>query len=217
MKRVNLIKYGFVRWPEEDFSDDGNRFQCYRAGKNLRVSKIVADGQVYLSISSDCDRGTLPYDIYARLPHFHEANWDYNGVSLETLTDEDIQKFYEACIAYEEEYEAAEASLTYPSIEELEDKALELYNATNEEVKEIKAIFMRYSLDAALRFSSYDWKICQEYLNNLVKELDRNDPAIIPSKIYKTAYSFNYIKSQPRESYWYQYLKTLFNKYGMTI
>lgn len=25
MNRINLIKYGFVRWPEEDFSDDGNK------------------------------------------------------------------------------------------------------------------------------------------------------------------------------------------------
>jgi hypothetical protein len=217
MKRVNLAKYGFVRWIEEDFSDDGNRFQCYRVGNNVRVSKLVADGQVYLSVNSNCGRGTLPYDVYARLPHFHEANWDYNGVSLETLTDEDIQKFYEACVSYEKEYEAAEANIVYPSMEDLEDKAIELYAATNENLKVIRALFMRYSIDAALKFSPYEWKLCQEYLNNLVKELDHNDPAIIPSKIHNTSYSFNYMKQQPKDSYWYECIKNIFNKHGMTL
>lgn len=25
MTRINLVKYGFIRFPEEDFSDDGNK------------------------------------------------------------------------------------------------------------------------------------------------------------------------------------------------
>ena len=68
MKKVMLAKFGFVRWPEEDFSDDGNYFSCYRAGKAVRVSKLVADGQVYLSIDSSCGKGTVPYEVYIALP-----------------------------------------------------------------------------------------------------------------------------------------------------
>ena len=217
MKRIMMNKYGFVRWPEADFTDDGNRFTCYKVGKQVRVSKLVADGQVYLSISSDCGNRTLPFEIYSKLAHYNDANWKWNGVLVSNLTDQDLEDFYNACVLYEQEYEAAEANLQYPTLEELEDKALELYNAVNQEVNEIRAIFMRYSLDLALKLSKYEWQSCQEYLVNLMRELDRNDPAIIPEKIHKTSYSFDYMKRQNKESYWYRCLKDLFNRHGMKI
>ena len=55
MKKIMMNKYGFVRWPEEDFSDDGNRFYCYKVGNRVRVSKLVSDGVAY--ISARVDRG----------------------------------------------------------------------------------------------------------------------------------------------------------------
>ena len=72
MKRIVMAKYGFERWPEKDFTDDSSRYVCYRAGKAIRVSKLIADGQAYLSISSDVGRGTLPYEVYSKLPHYHD-------------------------------------------------------------------------------------------------------------------------------------------------
>jgi hypothetical protein len=87
MKRINLVKYGFVRWPEEDFNDDGNNFTCYRAGKAVVVSKLVSDGQAYLSCGSDVGNHTLPYEIYSKLPNYNNAQWKYNGVSVEDLTE----------------------------------------------------------------------------------------------------------------------------------
>ena len=122
MKRINLTKYGFVRWPEEDFHDDGSNFQCYRAGKAVRVSKLVSDGQVYLSIDSSCGNKTLPHEIYSKLPYYNEANWTYNGVSVETLTEDDIQAFYEACVSYEKAYEETEATIKYPTLEEITEQ-----------------------------------------------------------------------------------------------
>ena len=107
MQRINLTKYGFVRWPEKDCSDDGNRFTCYRAGKKVRVSKLVSEGCAYLSIESSVGNGTLPYDVYSKLPHYHEATWAYNGVSVACLTDNSLKAFYNACVAYEKEYEEA--------------------------------------------------------------------------------------------------------------
>ena len=101
MKRINLTKYGFVRWPGEDFSDDGNRFQCYRAGKKVRASKLVSDGQAYLSCSSDVGNYTLPYEVYSKLPHYNAAQWKYNGVSVEDLTEQDLIDWYNACVEFE--------------------------------------------------------------------------------------------------------------------
>lgn len=214
MKRINLVKYGFVRWPEEDFSDDGNRFQCYRVGKNVRVSKLVADGEVYLS-ASEPTGGKLPYQIYSRLPHYRAANWGLNGVALEPLTDEDLQKFYEACIAYEKEYEEAEVNLVYPTLEELQKKAAELYIATMANVKELEKLFNKYTFDAAVRFSPYEWKNCQEYLKNLIREMDSLDPETCPQKIVNAASSFHFMERKHKESYYFTYIKELFERYCM--
>jgi hypothetical protein len=111
MKRIMLTKYGFERWPEKDFIDDGNRFTCFRAGKNVRVSKHVYNGEVYLSIDTCIGNQIIPYEVYSKLPHYRPAAWNYNGVSVATLTDEDLRNFYNACIAYEQEYENAVANL----------------------------------------------------------------------------------------------------------
>ena len=111
MQRINLTKYGFIRDREEDFSDDGNRFQGYRVGKRVRVSKHVYNGDVYLSIDTCLGDRYLPYTVYSKLPHYKPAAWNYNGVSVATLTDDDLRNFYNACIAYEQEYENAIANL----------------------------------------------------------------------------------------------------------
>lgn len=113
MKRIMLTKYGFERWPEKDFTDEGNRFTCFRAGKNVRVSKHVYNGDVYLSIDTCLGVGDkfLPYAIYSKLPHYRPAAWNYNGISVATLTDDDLRNFYNACIAYEHEYEEAAEKL----------------------------------------------------------------------------------------------------------
>lgn len=80
MTRLNLTKYGFIRFPEEDFSDDGNRFTCYRfSDTNSHISKLVSDGQAYLSAHVN---GQLPYEVYSKLPYYQAATWEYNGVSL---------------------------------------------------------------------------------------------------------------------------------------
>ena len=215
MKRINMVKYGFVRWPEEDFSTIENRFTCYRAGKNVRVSKLVADGEVYLSIASDCGKATLPYQIYSKLPHYNAANWEFNGVTVETLTDEDLYKFYEACVAYEKEYEEAETNFVYPTLEELTMKAQELYIATKADVVFINKLFNKYAFDAATKMAAFEWKTCQDYIKNLVAELDRLDPDTYPNTIFGTSYSFTFMERKYTESYYSTYIKDLFKKYCM--
>ena len=46
MERINLTKFGFVRSPQDDFSDDGSRFTCYRRPgvEKVRISKLVSGG-----------------------------------------------------------------------------------------------------------------------------------------------------------------------------
>ena len=72
MKKIMMTNYGFVRWPEEDFTDDSTRFTCYRVGKRVRVSKCTYNGEAY--ISARIDGAKLPYEVYSKLPHYSPLN-----------------------------------------------------------------------------------------------------------------------------------------------
>lgn len=217
MKRINLAKYGFVRWPEEDVSDDGNRFTCYRAGKKVRVTKLVADGDVYLSASSMVGNSSLPYDVYSNLLHYYEATWAYNGVSVASLTDEDLQMFYNACVAFEQEYEKAEATIQYPTLEEIKDKATRVTAKRLLELDCVELWIKNHALEAAAKFSVYEWKQVQEYTKNLMADGKRYDPSTFPQTIVGKSNSFDFVKPdyEMKDSYWFTYLKELFEKYGL--
>lgn len=216
MKKIMMTKYGFVRWPEKDFSDDGNRFICYRAGKKVRVSKLVADGQVYLSIDSSVGNGTLPYDAYSKLSHYKEAVWSLNGVSLDPLTDEDIRDFYEACLAYEAEYEATEATFELPTLEHIKAKAAAVTAKTLMEIDTVRQLLGTYAALAALKFSEYEWKTIQTYFRNLYNEKKRYDPDTFPQTILGKAASYDFIHKQGymKESYWFRHIVDLFKEKG---
>jgi hypothetical protein len=219
MKKIMMTKYGFVRRPEEDFSDDGNRFTCFRAGKNVRVSKLVADGQAYLSADSSVGNRTLPYDVYSKLPHYHDAGWKWNGVSVASLTEQDLIDFYNACVAYEQEYEAAEASMVYPTLEELTAKAHKIVSHRLFEISKIENRLKKYTREAIEKFSSYEWKRVQDCTKSLMADVKKFDPDTYPQQILGTASSFNFIKSENDmdESYWFKSLKEIFEKYGMKV
>lgn len=202
MKRINLVKYGFVRWPEEDFSDDGNRFICFRAGKNVRVSKLVSDGEVYLSIGSTVGKGTLPHEVYCNLPNYNSASWKYNGVSVDSLTEQDIIDFYNACVSYEKEYEEAEAKIEYPTLEEITAQCEKLTAKAEAEYKQASQLVVEAVLDGTIvNLSDYEIKELKSSLATLKNAVNNNDPKTYPSRIYRKSSSFDFVKPD------YYYLK----------
>ena len=169
MKRIDLVKYGFVRSPEDDFSDDGNRFTCYRVGSKVRVSKLVSDGEAYLSGSiSDSD---LPYEIYSKLPHYSEAEWKYNGVSLSALTEADLQNLYDACVAYEKEWDEAIAGLVLPEAVELNDAAFDLERHRQNEFHNVQLVLSQ-NLEKLFALQDYQYRRVREYYNRLKEEAE---------------------------------------------
>lgn len=100
MKRINLTKYGFIKSPAEDFSDDGTRFYAYRVGI-VMVTKASVKGMTF--ISARADYLGLNYDVYSKLPHFEDID-KLNGVETDKITDKDLSDLYDACIAYGKEY-----------------------------------------------------------------------------------------------------------------
>ena len=215
MTRINLIKYGFIRFPEEDFHDDGSNFTCYRfSDTNSHVSKLVSDGRAYLSAHVN---GNLPYDIYSKLPNYHAATWSYNGISIASLTDEMLKDFFRACVQYEKEYQAAEAAVEYPTLEELTEKCHSVVSKRLFELSKIENLLKRNVREAALKFSSWEWKTIQEYMQHLSAEVTRYNPGTYPQQILGKSTSFNFVKPETNmeDSYWFTHLKELFDKYGL--
>jgi hypothetical protein len=217
MTRINLVKYGFIRFPEEDFSDDGNRFTCYRfsddGGRN-HVSKLVSDGQAYLSCHVE---GNLPYDVYSTLSNYRTATWSFNGISVASLTDEMLQDFFRACVAYEKEYRAAEASIEYPSLEALTEKCHRVVSKRLLELSKAENLLTRHVREAALKFSSYEWSRVQDYMKNLEALVKEFNPETRPKVMYGKYTSFNFIRPEYEmdDSYWFKSIIEIFDKYGL--
>ena len=215
MKRVVLTKYGFIRFPEEDFHDDGNNFTCYKfVDDESHVSKLVDDGEAYLSIHVN---GKLPYEVYSTLPHYKRATWDFNGISVSSLTDALLQDFYKSCVEYEREYRAAEAAIQYPSLEDLTEKAYKVVGKKILELQKLEALVAKHVVGAAMLFSEYDWKRIRDCIQHLNAEIVRFDPTTYPAQIYKTETSFRFIKPEyeMEDSYWFRSIKEVFDKHEL--
>lgn len=215
MKRVNLVKYGFVRWPEEDFSDDGSRFTCYQVGNRVRVSKLVADGQAYIDATLD---GRLPYEVYSNLPYYCDLG-RLNGVSAAGITEEDLQRLYESCLAYEAEYIKAEGSIQYPTIAEISLQCKKIHARAIFELTEAERLFNRKAFDAAMTLSDYYWRTLKERLVELNKRAHRFDSENAINKfatgLYGQSYSFNFCKPTNPDlsaSWYFTDLCKLFNQ-----
>ena len=213
MERITLTKYGFIRSKEDDFSDDGNRFTCYKVGK-VRVSKLVSDGEAYIDAYIDC--GMLPYDIYSKLPHYKDMSV-LNGVSVSSITEDDLQKLYEDCISYEKEYDDAYNAINWPSEKEIADKASEffadyikVYNQLEEE--------LRYNmLTIANRCSSYEWSSLRDYIRSFRNAYEQySDPDDYGRRLFKNVTSLEFVKKTPNveNNFWAKQIRKIIEQYS---
>ena len=154
--------------------------------------------------------------VGSKLPHYPAVH-KLNGVTVSTLTEDDLQELYEACQAYEVEYTNAENSIKYPTLEEIQEKAVKLTAKSLLELSKIESLMSKYALEAAAKFSPYEWKTLQEYTKNLMADVKRHDPEAYPQTILGQQFSFTFVKSdyEMKESYWFTSLRDLFAKYCM--
>lgn len=200
MERINLVKYGFVRSPEDDFSDDGNRFTCYKVGK-VRVSKLVDRGEAY--IAARRDDYSLDYEDYSKLPHYKDLD-KLNGISTCNITEQDLIDLYNACVAYDKEYDEAINTVVWPTMEEIMRARRTEINVRQKELEEIKAAFTFEKLAA---LDSYKARNLVDYIKNMVNAANPNGTdEEYAKRVYKTPYSKSMIKNvdyncQPRYDY----------------
>ncbi len=91
---LNFKKYGFIRTPENDFSDDGNRFKAYDY-KGIEFSYLKAYGEVYLSgrFSRTYDKELLNKEL-AELGNKIISILDrYNGVGSYLVDNETLESY----------------------------------------------------------------------------------------------------------------------------
>lgn len=213
MKRINMTKYGFIRKESEDFSDDGNRFTGYTISSNsrLRVTKLVSDGRAYLS--ADMNGNKLDYTEYSKLPHYN-CVWDYNGIDLNKLTEEDLVDFYNACVEYEKEYLEAEAKVSFPSIEDVKLQCETINAIRKAEIDEVSVLLERAAVRFLLEADRYELGRLRDYYNSLSKRFFNVDE--YPQTIQKSNYGRNFIKptnSDLQPSFYYKELMKILNKY----
>ena len=209
MKKIMMTNYGFVRWPEEDFSDDGTRFTAYRVGERVRVSKCTYKGEAF--IDGTIHGTKLPYEVYSKLPHYSAIS-KLNGVSIESLTDKDLIDLYNDCLDYEREYNEAEANIQMPTLEEIKEQCVKIQAKRIAEFAEVEAMLGKHAAKMAIKLTAWQWKAVQEYLTNLAAKVAVFSPEVYAPKILGSAQSINFCKSDYTElhnCYYYNYLMNL--------
>ena len=191
MKRVDMVKYGFVRTPESDFSDDGTRFYTYRVGKRVRVTKCTYKGEAY--ISADIQGTKLPYEVYSKLPHYSALD-KLNGVSIASLTDNDLFNLCEACLYYEQEYNDAENNIQMPTLDEIKAQCLKVQAKRMEEFTDIEKLMSENAMKLALKLSKWQWTTLRDYLESLVAKLANYNPELYAHTILNSRTSVDFCK-----------------------
>ncbi len=173
MNRINLAKYGFERDLAGDFADDGNRFTCYilPAAPNIRISKLVEHGSVYISGSFIDNK--LDYEEYRDLPKYAAVMWGLNGKkTLYELTEDDLQTFVENCILLNDAYNKAVANAETVSDDEIKAKyVLVQAQAQKDYAKAMEAyngIMCECMRNPYIPADNYYFKSAVEYLKNAI-------------------------------------------------
>lgn len=191
MKRINLLKYGFTRWEHGDFTDDGSKFYCYKAGDRVIVSKCTYNGQVYLSGRIDGDY--LDYNVYSTLPHFKALD-RLNGVLIDGLIEEDLIQFYNDCLEYEKEYKEAEKNVVFPTIEELKEQCLKIRAHYQEQLIKAKNYIEQNALTLFLKADGFTIRRIRTNLEVISNRAKGYDPNTYPQTIQKSCYGINFAK-----------------------
>lgn len=199
MKKINLASYGFIRSPEDDFNDDGNKFICFRV-EDVSISKLVKNGRAY--ISARIDDGKLSYEVYSKLPHYKSLD-KLNGVSVSSLTETDLWDLYKNCVEYSKEYQDAVNQTKYPTLQELQIKCDELTAYLQIQLDRAKQLIKDNILKIFDNGNNYKLKDLLDYYKSLKSNVKNSyNRNTFPQSILNTYLSIDLMKIKPTKS-WY--------------
>lgn len=163
--RLNFKKYGIERLPEEDFSDDGNRFRCYICN-GVPISYLYSDGRYYLSIRVDYLNG-LTYDEYSKLPSYEDCD-KYN------MCDEvDLADVADICKRIKAEYDEALKNVKDVSDDDYKAYTDKYLEKAKQEFEEAKQSIKSLEPEDLLNASEWNIKEIKRDLENIKSEIDR--------------------------------------------
>lgn len=208
MKKINLTKYGFIRSPENDFTDDSNKFSCYKVG-DVEVSKLVHDGTAY--IFARIESYKLPYEVYSKLPHY-KALEKLNGVSVSSLRDEDLIELFNACLSYQQEYQDAVNQTKYPTLQELQTKCDELTADLQNQLDKAGQLIKDNILKVFDEGNGYKVKELMSYYMSLKRNIKSSyNRNTYPQSILGTSLSIDLMKTTPTKSWYLKQIEELTN------
>lgn len=204
MKKIMMAKYGFERWPDQDYSDDGQTFICYKVGERVEVSKTTYKGEAF--IDGNIHGTKLPYDIYSKLPHYATVS-KLNGVSIESLTDQDLIDLYEACLAYEQEYTEAENTIKMPTYQEIQEQCVKVQAKRIAEMAEVETLLAKKVTKLMLNTNEWQWKDIRHYYVQLSKEAQKYNTFV--DQIFNKSHSIGFCQpdcNELKDSWYYTHL-----------
>jgi len=207
--KLNFKKYGIERFPEEDFSDDGNHFRGYICN-GVPISYLKDDGQVYLSIRVDYLEG-LTYNEYSKLPSYKDCD-KYNGVSDSQV---DLADVAEICKRIKAEYEEALKDVKEVSDDDYKAYVDKYYEKAKREFEEAKNELKVLGPEDLLNASEWDLKDLKSYLQRVKDEIEYKnwDKKSKDSQITRRYNLDNDSKEQYERVSWYlQQIKEIVKK-----
>ena len=206
----SLQKYGFIRRPEDDFSDDGNRFRgyAYKTDKGeMPVTYLKSNGQVYLTAALH-HKDELSYEEYKNLPSYRDGD-KYNGVSEDEV---DVADFANICEKLIEEYAEAVIKLESVSSEKIEEACKKLEKAALDDYNRTLKLFRAVDPIKLLNASPYQLKSVKEYFQRAKEEstskLERMSNSSERSKReFLRQVPGRISKFKNGESYWTKYIR----------
>lgn len=105
----------------------------------------------------------------------------------------------------------------YPTELELMAKCMRIQNKLLLEMAELEQLMGEHVVEAATKFSKWEWERLQEHLKYMLQELSRYNPKKFIPAILGTAGSFTFLqnKEDTEPSYWYKSIKEMFQKHSI--
>jgi hypothetical protein len=85
------------------------------------------------------------------------------------------------------------------------------------EMSELEQLMGDHAVEAATKFSKWEWQGLQEHLTYMLQELSKYNPEKFIPDVLGTARSFTFMQSKAdvEPTYWYTSIKEMFQKYSI--
>ena len=118
-------------------------------------------------------------------------------------------------VEYEKEYDAALASMVWPTEQEIRQQCIKVQYKAKLELIDIEQAISGKVVHLAKTLKDWEWKTIREYINSIENRIKSYDPDAVAHRMVGTASSIEFCKpnnSNLADSYYYTHIMELINK-----